>query len=102
MIGRGRAVLPRADEWQDLAMVHTDTSAEADRVQVEAYRRMGGAGRIAALFRLNERARNLAMAGIRHRHPEYDEERQRLAFARLVLGDELVRKVWPDRDLVEP
>jgi predicted ArsR family transcriptional regulator len=79
-----------------------DTSADAHRVQIEAYRRMGGAGRVAAMFRLNERARNLAMAGIRHRHPEYDETRQRLAFARLVLGDELVRKVWPDRDLVEP
>ena len=72
-------------------MAHTDTSAEADRVQVEVYRRMGGAGRAAAVFRLIERARTLTLAGIRHRHPEYDEEQRRLAFARLVLGDELVR-----------
>jgi hypothetical protein len=83
-------------------MTGTDTSAEADSMQTEAYRRMGGPGRVAAMFRLNERARNLTLAGIRHRHPEYDAERQRLAFARLVLGDALVRKVCPDRDLVDP
>jgi hypothetical protein len=80
----------------------SDTTADADRVQVEACRRMGGAGRVAAMFRLIARARDTALAGIRHRHPEYDEERQRLAYARLVLGDDLVRKVWPGRDLVDP
>jgi hypothetical protein len=42
------------------------------------------------------------MAGIRSRHPDYDDQRQRLAYARLVLGDDLTRKVWPQHDLVEP
>jgi hypothetical protein len=80
----------------------SDTTVDAHRIQVEAYRRMGGEGRIGAMFRLIARARDTSLAGIRHRHPDYDEERQRLAYARLVLGDELVRKVWPGRDLVDP
>lgn len=79
-----------------------DTSPESDAVQIEAYRRMGARGRAAALFQLNELARNLAVAGIRLRHPEYDEERVRLAYARLVLGDECVLNVWPGHPLAAP
>jgi hypothetical protein len=79
-----------------------DTSADAYRAQIEAYRRMGAMGRAAVMFRLNDLARKTALAGIRSRHPEYDDTRQRLALARLILGDELVLKVWPDHDLVEP
>jgi hypothetical protein len=47
-------------------------------------------------------ARDLATAGIRHRHPEYDDGRIRLAYARLVFGDELTRAAWPDAELVDP
>ena len=79
-----------------------DTSLDAHRIQVEAYRRMGGTGRAAVMFRLNELARKMAIAGIRSRHPDYDDERLRLAFARLVLGDEVVQRVWPGRGLVDP
>jgi len=79
-----------------------DTSADAHEAQTEAYRLMGGTGRLAAMFRLIELARNTAIAGIRSRHPEYDDEHVRLAFARLVLGDEWVRRVWPDHGLVAP
>ena len=42
------------------------------------------------------------MAGIRARHPDYDDMRVRMAYRRLVLGDDLVRTIWPDRDLVAP
>jgi hypothetical protein len=79
-----------------------DTSWEAHCVQVEAWRRMGGQGRSAVMFRLIELARNTTLAGIRSRHPEYDDERVRLAYARIVLGDEMVRRVWPGRGLVAP
>jgi hypothetical protein len=61
-----------------------DTSADAYRAQIEAYRRMGGAGRVAVAFRLNALARAVAIAGIRSRHPEYDERQRQRAFARLM------------------
>ena len=79
-----------------------DTSADAHRAQIEAYRRMGGPGRVALVFRLNDLARKAAIAGIRARHPDYDDESRRLAYAHLVLGDDLTRKMWPQHDLVEP
>jgi hypothetical protein len=79
-----------------------DTSAEAYQIQIQALRQMGEAGRAAATLSLIELARNATMAGIRSRHPDYDDERVRLAFARIVLGDDIVRRIWPGRDLVEP
>ena len=79
-----------------------DTTTAAHRAQIEAYRRMGGSGRAAVVFRLNDLARQVALAGIQARHPDYDDERLRLAYARLVLGDDITRSVWPQHDLVEP
>jgi hypothetical protein len=79
-----------------------DTTADAHDVQLEAYRRLGGAGRVAVLFRLSTLVRETAMAGIRSRHPGYDEAQVQMALGRLVLGDDLVRRAWPDRELVDP
>ena len=63
---------------------------------------MGGAARVAVMFRLSESARRWSMAGIRRRHPDYDDFQVRLALARMILGDDLVRRVWPDHQLQEP
>ncbi len=69
---------------------------------MEAYRRLGGMGRVAAAFRLSELSRQAAEAGIRRRHPEYSEDEVRQALLRLLHGDELVQRAWPGRALVEP
>jgi hypothetical protein len=79
-----------------------DTTFDAGHVQREVYRRLGGAGRLAILFRLSTFVRETTMAGIRARHPGYDDAQAQMAFRRLALGDDLVRRVWPDRELVEP
>ncbi len=79
-----------------------DTSADADAVQMEAYRRMGGTARSEIASRLTTMARETAAAGIRRRHPEYDDASVKLALARLLYGDELVAKAWPGHALVEP
>jgi hypothetical protein len=71
-------------------------------VQDDVYRRMGGAARVAILFRWSTMAREIAAAGNRQRHPEYHDEQTRLALARLVFGETLVREAWPDRALVDP
>jgi hypothetical protein len=82
--------------------IAADTSADADAVQLEAYQRMGGTGRVAVTFRLTRMARSAAEAGIRSRHPDYDDEWVKLALARLLYGDYLVRQAFPDRPLVDP
>ena len=83
-------------------VVPLDTTPDAHEAQLEAYRRMGGRGRVAVMFRLGEMTRRTTMAGIRSRHPEYDDTQVRLTLARLLFGDELVRRAWPGRDLVSP
>lgn len=87
---------------RDVTTLPLDTSPAAHAIQRDVYLRMGGAGRIAVMFRLTDAVRRLALAGIRARHPEYDEDLVRRAYARLVLGDALIRAVWPDRELVDP
>jgi hypothetical protein len=82
--------------------IAADTSPEADAAQIEAYRRMGGTGRVQVMFRLSEMTRRAAEAGIRSRHPEYGDDSVKLALARLLYGEDLVRRAWPGRELVEP
>jgi hypothetical protein len=79
-----------------------DTDDLADAFQRDLYRRMSGAERLSIAFRLSALARETAMAGIRGRHPGYSDAEVRMAWARLTLGDDIVRAVWPDRDLVDP
>jgi hypothetical protein len=44
----------------------------------------------------------MALAGIRSRHPDYSAAQVETAYARMVLGDAIVRAMWPDRELVDP
>jgi hypothetical protein len=82
--------------------IMTDTTPDAARVQLEVYQRMTAAQRLAIAMQLSADTRQLTLAGIRHRHPEYDEARARLALFRVLLGDELFRRVYPDQPLVTP
>jgi hypothetical protein len=79
-----------------------DTSPDAQAVQDDQYRRLGGSERVAIQFRLGSAARAMTRAGIRARHPDYNEDQVNMALARILLGDPLVRTVWPDRPLIEP
>lgn len=80
----------------------SDTTPDAARVQLEVYRRMSGAQRLAIAIQLSADTRSLTLAGIRHRHPDYDEATARLALFRVLLGDELFRRVYPALPLVAP
>jgi len=63
---------------------------------------MGGAARLAIAFQLTETVRRLSWAGIRSRHPDYDDHQVLRAWARLTLGEELVRALWPGQPLLDP
>jgi hypothetical protein len=79
-----------------------DTAPEAHEAQLAVYRRLSGAERVAIAFRLGTIARNTALAGIRRRHPEYDDSQARRALHRLLLGDEIMRRVYPHDELLDP
>jgi hypothetical protein len=79
-----------------------DTTPDADALQLQIYQRLGGAGRVAAAFRLTALVRETTQAGIRQRHPDYSTEQVLWAWQRLSLGDTLFREAFPDRPLIEP
>jgi hypothetical protein len=76
-----------------------DTSVDALHVQTAALTRLSGSERICISIELSEATRELARAGVRARHPEYDANEIELALFRLLYGDELFRAVWPDESL---
>jgi hypothetical protein len=79
-----------------------DTTSESHEAQLEAYRRLGPAGRANIAARLSADTRELARGGIRARHPDYTEEEVERALRRLWLGDELFRRAWPSHSLLAP
>jgi hypothetical protein len=71
-----------------------DTSAEALAVQFQALRRLGPAGRLAMMFELSDNLRSLVEAGVRHRHPEWDDRTVEREVIRLMIGDDLFRQAY--------
>jgi hypothetical protein len=78
-----------------------DTTLEAARVETAVLRRLGPARRAAMTAEICETVRSLARAGVRDRHPDYNEHQVNLALGRLLVGDKLFREAFPD-DSVAP
>ena len=47
-------------------------------------------------------AREIALSGIRSRHPDYGDREARLALFRLILGDDLFRRAYRGAPLLDP
>ena len=71
-----------------------DTSAEAQRVQIEIYRRMTAAEKTRCIFDAYNTGKALAMAGLRERYPDASEKKIRRMWAQEHLGKELFRQVY--------
>jgi len=80
----------------------SDTSVGAHKAQLEVWRRLGPARRVALAIDLSDGIRAVAMDGNRQRHPDYDEDAVRHALYRLTLGDDLYRAAWPGHPLLQP
>jgi hypothetical protein len=78
------------------------TTPDAAAVQTAIYRRMGASQRATLAAEMSEMARAMALENIRRRHPEYDTHQVRMALFRMLLGDDLFRRVWPQEQLLEP
>ncbi|HEY5922959.1 MAG TPA: hypothetical protein VIV11_14870 [Kofleriaceae bacterium] len=79
-----------------------DTHPDAAAVQAAVLRRMTPGQRVELGIQMSEDAREVVLAGIRSRHPEYDETQARYALFRLLLGDELFARAWPHAPLLAP
>lgn len=72
-----------------------DTTPEAARVYYDTLRKLGPERRLAMVGEMNSTVRELAAAGVRDRHPEYDDAKVNRAVVRLLLGEKLFREVFP-------
>jgi hypothetical protein len=69
-----------------------DTTPDALAVQIRALRRIGSGGRAAMMFELSDNLRSLVEAGVRHRHPRWDDRAVEREVTRLMIGDDLFRQ----------
>ena len=79
-----------------------DTDEETYRVWLQVLRSLSPGQRLENTLRLSEQNRELALAGIVLRHPEYSPEQAELALRRWRWGDETFRKVYPCAELLDP
>lgn len=77
-------------------MLTADTTAEAERRQIDAWRRMSPLDKARLVSQATHAALELAMAGVRSRHPAASERERFLRVAAVKLGPALVRLVYPD------
>ena len=78
------------------AILSRDTSADVERLQVEAWRRMSPLEKAGIMSQATSDALTLARSGIRHRHPAASARECFIRLAALQLGPTLVRQVYPD------
>ena len=77
------------------ALLSSDTSLEAERAQVELWRRMSPIEKLRAVTETTSAALQLSLAGIRVRHPEASDEECLMRLAVLRLGRPLACQVYP-------
>ncbi|WP_413431648.1 hypothetical protein [Crateriforma spongiae] len=71
----------------------TDTSAEAEAIQLELFRRMTPTERLAKMCSLTATVRRMAFDAIRRTHPDLDEAGVRLKFIETTYGEEIANNV---------
>lgn len=84
------------------SILSPDTSAEAERLQVEIWRGMSSMEKLQLVAEITRAADELALAGIRQRHPDASERECFLRLALLRLGPDLFRATYPESaDLID-
>lgn len=73
-----------------------DTTPEIEERQVEAWRRMRPAEKLALVLQMSANVRRLALAGVRRRHPHASSHEQQLRLAQVIFGDDLARAAYPE------
>jgi hypothetical protein len=77
-------------------MAMVDTSPEADARYHELLRRMAPERRLEAAMRLSQAVRELALAGIRQRHPEAGQQELRVRLTVRLYGRACARRLFGD------
>ena len=73
--------------------IPADTTLEAARKEFEILWRLGPQVRARMAFEMSDNLRRIVEAGVRHRHPDFDEKKIKLEVLRLMIGDKLYRQM---------
>ena len=71
-----------------------DTTPEALAKQFEVLRRISPADKAAMTFELSDNVRCFVEAGVRHRHPQWDDRMVEREVVRLMIGDDLFQRAY--------
>jgi hypothetical protein len=72
-----------------------DTTAAAERIQVELWAAMSPIEKFCLVSAISRNVQELSLAGIRRRHPDATNDELRFHLAVAKLGDELARATYP-------
>jgi hypothetical protein len=78
------------------AVLASDTTRAAERVQVDLWRRMSSMDKARAVSGISRAAQEFSLLGIRQRHPDASERECTLRLAVLKLGRELAFRAYPE------
>lgn len=71
-----------------------DTAPKIERLRIERLRQMPPWRKLALMAEMGQTVRNLALAGLRQRHPDDTPAQQRRRLADLLLGEELAARAY--------
>ena len=77
-----------------MTALFSDTSPEAEAVLIRLLRQAPPWRKLEMVDQLNQSVKLLALAGLRQRFPQEDDERIRRRLADLLLGEEMALKVY--------
>ena len=70
--------------------------------QIEILRNIPPEKRLELALELSQVSKELLKEGIRNRHPEYKDKEINLALIRILIGEELFKKVYPQYTHIKP
>ena len=73
-----------------------DTAPDVERRQIERWRQLSAADKAAIISGLTAAVYEMALAGVRHRHPDASPREQFLRLAVITLGPDLASQAYPD------
>ncbi len=76
--------------------IPADTTIDAARKQFEILRRLDAETRLKMVFEMSDYLRSIVEAGVRLRHPEYDEKQINRQVTRLMIGERLFREIFEE------
>jgi hypothetical protein len=79
-----------------MSIISQDTTIEAAAREYEILRKMDISQRAEMTFDLGDNLRQIIEAGVRFRHPDYNEQMLRMAVLRIFVGDDLFRQIFGD------